>query len=73
MFLSYMVVIIQPFIIGFDFMKNTVKRLYYQEKITCTAYPFRLKVLEAIDKDSLSFSQACLAFNIPPNLIILFN
>lgn len=33
--------------------------------------PFKIKVLEAIDKDSLSFSQACLEFNIPTKSVIM--
>ncbi len=33
--------------------------------------PFKIKVLEAINKDSLSFSQACLEFNIPTKSVIM--
>jgi transposase len=33
--------------------------------------PFKLKVVEAIDKDLLSFSQACLEFNIPTKSVIM--
>lgn len=33
--------------------------------------PFKLKVLNAIDKDSLSFNQACLEFNIPTKSVIM--
>jgi transposase len=33
--------------------------------------PFKIKVVEAIDKDSLSLSQACLEFNIPTKSVII--
>ena len=34
-------------------------------------YSIPFKVIEAIDKDSLSFSQACLEFNIPTKSVIM--
>ncbi|SEA70985.1 helix-turn-helix domain-containing protein [Bizionia paragorgiae] len=33
--------------------------------------PFKLKVIEAIDKDLLSFSQACLMFNISTKSVVM--
>ena len=53
------------------FYEKYGKKALLPRKNKVYSVPFKLKVLESIDKDLLSFSQACLKFNIPTKSIII--
>jgi len=53
------------------FYEKYGKKALLPRKNKVYSLPFKIKVLEAIDKDSLSFSQACLEFNIPTKSVIM--
>ena len=53
------------------FYEKYGKKALLPRKNKVYSIPFKLKVLKAIDKDSLPFSQACLEFNIPTKSIIM--
>ena len=53
------------------FYEKYGKKALLPRKTKVYSIPFKLKVLKAIDKDSLSFSQACLEFIIPTKSVIM--
>ena len=53
------------------FYEKYGKKSLLPRKNKVYSLPFKIKVLEAINKDSLSFSQACLEFNIPTKSVIM--
>ncbi len=53
------------------FYEKYGKKSLLPKKNKVYSIPFKLRVLKAIDKDSLSFSQACLEFNIPTKSVIM--
>jgi len=53
------------------FYEKYGKKALLPRKNKTYSLAFKLKVLQAIDKDSLSFSQACLEFNIPTKSVIM--
>jgi len=53
------------------FYEKYGKKSLFPRKNNVYSLPFKLKVLEAIDKDLLSFSEACLKFNIPTKSVII--
>ncbi|MDA9069815.1 transposase [Algibacter sp.] len=53
------------------FYEKYGKKALLPKKNKVYSVPFKLKVLKAIDKDLLSFSQACLEFNIPTKSVII--
>ena len=53
------------------FYEKHGKKALLPRKNKVYSLPFKLKVVEAIDKDLLSFSQACLEFNIPTKSVIM--
>jgi transposase len=53
------------------FYEKYGKKALLPRKNKAYSLPFKIKVLEAINKDSLSFSQACLEFNIPTKSVIM--
>jgi len=53
------------------FYEKYGKKALLPRKNKVYSIPFKLMVLKAIDKDSLSFSQACLEFNISTKSVIM--
>jgi transposase len=53
------------------FYEKFGKKGLLPRKNTTYSLPFKLKVVKAIDKDLLSFSQACLKFNIPTKSVVM--
>ena len=53
------------------FYEQYGKKGLLPRKNTTYILPFKLKVMKAINKDLLSFNQACLAFNIPTKSVVM--